>query len=179
MVKLLRGGHAFSRWLWHKHCDHSPAPNYVSDPLAKRDCRMNLNTQTLDNHWQEIIGKLHERWGALNEEDLRNSRGNVDQLVGTIQRRTGETKDTVQHFLEEIAQTYSGRTQQAADAIRQFAGRAAESMQGASEQASEAMRTSMKQSRDMVRQHPMESILACFGAGVVTGVVVGLLFRPR
>jgi ElaB/YqjD/DUF883 family membrane-anchored ribosome-binding protein len=120
---------------------------------------------------------LHERWGALNEDDLKNSRGNVDQLVGTIQRRTGETKDTVQHVLEEIVEAYAGTTQQAAEAVRKFAGRAAESMQDATEQASEAMRSSMRQSREMVREHPMEAILTCFGAGVVTGVVVGLLFR--
>jgi len=140
---------------------------------------MNLNTQTLDNHWQEIMDKLHDRWGSLNEEDLRTSRGDMDKLVGTIQRRTGETRDAVQKFLDEIAETYSGKAQQAADAIRNFAGRAAESVQDASDQATESLRTGVKQTRRVVRQHPMESILTCFGAGVVTGVVIGLLFRPR
>jgi uncharacterized protein YjbJ (UPF0337 family) len=140
---------------------------------------MNLNTQTLDSHWQEIMGKLHDKWGSLKEEELRDARGNVDQLVGTIQRRTGETRDSIQRFLDEIAQSYSGTAQQAADAIRNFAGRAAESMQGATEQATETMRTGMKQTRQMVRQHPMESLLTCFATGVVTGIVVGILLRPR
>jgi len=140
---------------------------------------MNLNTQTLDNHWQEIMGKLHERWGALQEDDLQRARGNIDELVGTIQRRTGETKDAIQRYLDEIAQNYSGTATQAADAIRNFAGRAAESMQGARDQASESMRSGVRQTRQMVSQHPMESILTCFGAGVVTGLVVGLLLRPR
>lgn len=151
---------------------------------------MNLNTQTLDNHWQEIMGKLHDRWGTLKEEDLRGARGDVDKLVGTIQRRTGETRDAIQRFLDEIADGYSGTAQQAADAIRNFAGRAAESVQGmagraaesvqgAKDQASESLRTGVKQTRQMVRQHPMESLLTCFGAGVVTGVVIGMLFRPR
>jgi uncharacterized protein YjbJ (UPF0337 family) len=140
---------------------------------------MNLNTQTLDHHWQEIMGKLNEKWGSLREEELRHVKGDVDQLVGTIQRRTGETKDAIQKFLDEIAENYSGTAQQAMDAVRTFAGRAAESVQGAREQASESVRTSMRQTRQMVQQRPMESILTCFGVGVVTGVVVGMLLRSR
>jgi ElaB/YqjD/DUF883 family membrane-anchored ribosome-binding protein len=140
---------------------------------------MNLNTQTLDSHWQEIAGKLHEKWGVLREDELRSVRGDMDQLISTIQRRTGETKDAIQAFLEEIAEDYSGKAAQAKEMFRQYSTRAAESMQAARDQATESMRSGVHQTRQMVRQHPMESILTCFGVGVVTGVVVGMLLRPR
>lgn len=140
---------------------------------------MNLNTQTLDSHWQEIVAKLSEKWGVLREDELRSVRGDMDQLVSTIQRRTGETKDAIHSFLEELADNYSGTAAQAKDAFRQYSARAAEQMQAARDQAGESMRSASRQTRQMVRQHPMESILTCFGVGVVTGVVVGMLLRPR
>ena len=44
-----------------------------------------MNQQTLEGNWNEIKGKLHERWGQLTNDDLQKARGNVDQLVGMIQ----------------------------------------------------------------------------------------------
>jgi len=136
-----------------------------------------MNTQTLDSHWQEISGKLRERWSSLNENELQQAKGDVQRLIRTIQQKTGETREAVQAFLDETAGSFSGTAQQAAEAIRDYAGRAAESVQQATEQASQSVRAGVRQTRQMVRRHPMESLLTCFGAGVVTGLVVGILVR--
>jgi len=54
---------------------------------------MTVNQQTLEGNWNEIKGKLHERWGQLTQDDLQRARGDVDQLVGLIQRKTGEARN--------------------------------------------------------------------------------------
>lgn len=140
---------------------------------------MKLNTQTLESHWEEIMGKLREKWGTLNEHELNQAHGDVQQLVKLIQQKTGATRDAVQGFLEEIASNYGGSVQKAAETIRSYVGRASESVHQASEQASETVRSGVRQSQEMVRTHPLESLLTCFGVGILTGVVVGLTLRSR
>ncbi|MGE0761432.1 MAG: CsbD family protein [Pirellulaceae bacterium] len=139
---------------------------------------MALNTQTLQGHWQEIKGKVHEKWGAVTDDDLQQARGNVDQLVGAIQRRTGETREQIRKYLDGLVEEGASTVQQAAGAIRGYAESAAESFQGAASQAQERMQGGMRESRQMIRQHPFESVMTCFGVGVLTGVMLGILMRP-
>jgi uncharacterized protein YjbJ (UPF0337 family) len=138
---------------------------------------MALNTQTLQGHWQEIKGKLHEKWGVLTEDDLQQARGNIEQLVGTIQRRTGETRESIRKFLDGLAEDGGSVMQNAAGAVRGYAETAAESVQDAAQQASDKMYEGVRESRYVIRRHPFESVAACFGIGVVTGVVLGILMR--
>ena len=62
-----------------------------------------VNQQTLTGKWNEVRGKLKEKWGQLTDDDLRSFNGNVDQLVGRIQQRTGEARETVEEFLDQLA----------------------------------------------------------------------------
>ena len=138
---------------------------------------MALNAQRLEGHWQEIKGKLRNRWGQLTDDELQQARGDVEQLIGTIQRRTGEARDSIRSFIEELGETPTMK--QAADTIRGYAETAAESMQGVAQQASEGLRTGMREGRHMIQQHPLESVLTCFGIGLATGVALGILLRGR
>ena len=61
----------------------------------KQKYRTMINQQTLLGNWNEIKGKLRSNWGSLTDDDLTIIDGNVDQLVGAIQRKTGE--DTREH----------------------------------------------------------------------------------
>ena len=67
--------------------------------------------------------------------------------------------------------------QQAAETVRTYAEGAAESFQGAAQQASERVSEGMREGRYMIRRHPFESVATCFGIGVVTGVILGILMR--
>jgi uncharacterized protein YjbJ (UPF0337 family) len=140
---------------------------------------MALNAQILEGHWNEIKGKLHERWGALTDDELQRAKGNVDQLVGAIQRKTGESREAIRKYLDEVADGGATKISQAAEAVRGFAANATESVQDAAQQASESVRSGMREGRQVIRQHPFESVMACFGAGLVTGVVLGILCRSR
>jgi len=49
-----------------------------------------INEQVLQGNWNEIKGKIRSKWGQLTNDDLQSFDGNVDRLVGLIQRKTGE-----------------------------------------------------------------------------------------
>ncbi|UKM64042.2 CsbD family protein [Flavobacteriaceae bacterium GSB9] len=53
-------------------------------------------------NWNIAKGKLKQKWGELTDDDLDYQEGQEDELLGKIQKRTGETKERVNEFLNEL-----------------------------------------------------------------------------
>jgi len=140
---------------------------------------MKLNQQTLEGNWNEIKGKLHERWGAVTQDELQRARGNVDQLVGLIQKKTGEARASVEQYLSELTAGGGASVSKVAEAVRGYASTAAESMEDYGSRAADVVRGGYAQTERMVQQRPMESLAVGFGAGLITGVIIGLVMRSR
>lgn len=138
-----------------------------------------ISQQTLQGNWNEIKGKLRSKWRSLTDDDLQVFNGNVDQLVGTIQRKTGESRESIEQFFEQFSSDSASAISRAGETVRAYAQQAADSVQDTSRKAAESVREGYTEVEDMVRQRPIESLAVCFGAGVITGVVVGLLLRWR
>jgi len=136
-----------------------------------------INQQTLQGNWNEIKGKLRSKWGSLTDDDVLVFNGNVDQLVGTIQRKTGEARESIEQFFEQFSANGASALGRAGEAVRSYAQQAAETVQESSKQAADSVREGYAEVENMVRQRPAESLAVCFGVGVVTGVVVCLLLR--
>jgi len=149
-----------------------------------------VNQQTLQGNWNEWKGKLRQKWGQLTSDDLQSFSGSVDQLVGLIQRKTGEARGSIEQYLEELSSNGSSAVSQAAETVRNYANQAGESVRNYSNQAAEQFqdagrraadmaRRGADEAQDMIRQRPAESAAVCFGAGMVFGIVLGLIMRSR
>jgi uncharacterized protein YjbJ (UPF0337 family) len=149
-----------------------------------------VNEQTLQGNWNEIKGKLRSKWGQLTNDDLQQAHGNVDQLIGLIQRKTGEARHSVEKFLEDATSGGSAGFNQAAEAAREYGHQAMEAVQQRSQQAAETFKRSYGQATEslqhgyeeaesMIRERPAESAAVCFGIGMVVGVILGLALRGR
>jgi uncharacterized protein YjbJ (UPF0337 family) len=137
------------------------------------------NQQTLQGNWNEIKGKVRGKWGWLTDDDLTVFNGNVDQLVGTIQRKTGEARESIEQFFEQFSSNGASAISRASETVRAGAQQAVDSVQKASEQAAASAREGYAEVEGMVRQRPAESLAICFAAGVIVGVVVTVLSRWR
>lgn len=151
---------------------------------------MKLNEQVLEGNWNEIKGKLHERWGQVTHDELHKARGNVDQLVGLIQRKTGEARERVEQYLGELTESSAGVVSRAAETVRGYATSAMDSARGyasgaagsaedVAARAADALRGGYAETERMIQQRPMESLAVGFGAGLLTGVIIGLVMRSR
>jgi len=60
-----------------------------------------MNTLEMKGNWNVIKGKLKQRWARLTDDDLRYVDGKEDELIGRIQKRTGETREAVEKVLDE------------------------------------------------------------------------------
>lgn len=140
---------------------------------------MSVNQQVLQGNWNEIKGKLRERWGRLSNDQLESAHGNLDQLVGTIQKQTGEARESVEGYLEELTNHGASAISKAAESIREYTESAQESVQQAGKQAAEAIHSGYERTEQAIKKRPVESLAACFCTGLITGVVVGLILRSR
>ncbi len=140
---------------------------------------MAVNQQTLEGNWNEIKGKLHEKWGEVTKDELQKARGNIDQLVGLIQRKTGEAREIIESYLDDLTGDTAGAASRVAEAVRGYASNAMGSAEDVAGRAADYMRDGYDQTGRLVRRRPVESLAVGFGAGMLVGVIVGILLKSR
>jgi len=138
-----------------------------------------INQQVLEGNWNEIKGKLRKRWGQLAEDDFSQFHGEVDKLVGTIQRKTGEGRETIENYLNELSGSAAAGVGQATQNVRQYTRRAAEGVQNTARQAAGQVRAGYIETERFVRDRPAESLAVCFGAGLLTGVLLSMMISAK
>jgi uncharacterized protein YjbJ (UPF0337 family) len=52
--------------------------------------------------WNEVKGKLKQKYGQLTDDDLAFAEGKEDELYGRLQQRLGKSKEDVRRELEEL-----------------------------------------------------------------------------
>ena len=52
--------------------------------------------------WNEVKGKLKQKYGQLTDDDLAFAEGKEDELLGRLQKRLGRTKDELRAEIEDI-----------------------------------------------------------------------------
>ena len=60
-----------------------------------------MNKLQIKGNWNIAKGKLKQRWADLTDDDLEFLEGKEEELVGRIQKRTGETREAVESALAE------------------------------------------------------------------------------
>lgn len=61
-----------------------------------------MNQQTIIGKWNEIKGKLKQKYSALTDDDLRYVEGKEDELYGRLQQRIGKTKDDIKREIDSL-----------------------------------------------------------------------------
>jgi len=151
---------------------------FVSLHTTTEDDTM-VNAQALQGQWNQIRGELKKKWGQLTDDDLRFSNGNIDQLVGKIQQRTGEAREAIEQYLTEATSQGASAISQAAGQVGQYARQAGDQVREGYNRISDQFGRGYEYSQDMVRENPGRSIATAFGVGILLGVVVGMALRSR
>ena len=61
-----------------------------------------MTKMNLKGNWNEIKGKLKQKYGQLTDDDLTFAEGKEDELLGRLQKRLGKSKDDVRKEIEEF-----------------------------------------------------------------------------
>ena len=138
-----------------------------------------INQQILEGNWNEIKGKLRQKWGQLTDDDLPQICGEAEQIIGIIQSKTGEAREAIERYLQEVSGSAAVAVGTAAETVRDYAQHASDTVQDTAKQAADQVRAGYHEAERFVRDRPGESLLVCFGAGLITGVVIALSLRSR
>lgn len=56
----------------------------------------------LKGTWNETKGKLKQKYADLTDDDLLFAEGKEDELLGRLQKKTGQTKEELRKTIEEL-----------------------------------------------------------------------------
>lgn len=140
---------------------------------------MAINAQELQGQWNNLRGQVKQKWGQLTDDDLQISGGNIDQLVGKIQQKTGEGREAIERFLGELTSRGSSAVAHATEAVGNYAHQAGDRLRDQYGHVAEQARERFDHAQDHVRHNPAQSVAAAFGVGLVAGLIVGLALRSR
>jgi ElaB/YqjD/DUF883 family membrane-anchored ribosome-binding protein len=81
--------------------------------------------------------------------------------------------------LQEMSDSAATAIGTAAGTVCDYAQHVSEGVQHAAKQAADQMRAGYDEAGRLVRSRPGESLLVCFGVGLIAGVVIALSLRSR
>jgi uncharacterized protein YjbJ (UPF0337 family) len=59
-----------------------------------------MNKLQFKGSWNEIKGKLKQKYAQLTDDDLKYTEGMDDELVGRLQKKLGKSAEEVRQILE-------------------------------------------------------------------------------
>jgi len=136
-----------------------------------------VTKQMVQGTWNEVVGRLRAKWGQLNQDDLEQFKGNTEALAGYIQRQTGEAREAIMRYLDDLLADGSEKVSQTAETVRDYASRAASSAKQGFDAAAEVARHRYADAEHFVQDRPATSVGAAFAAGALVGFVIAMLVR--
>jgi uncharacterized protein YjbJ (UPF0337 family) len=61
-----------------------------------------MEKQQIKGTWNEMKGKLKQKYGELTDDDLTYSEGKEDELYGRLQQKLGKTKEEVKREIDNL-----------------------------------------------------------------------------
>jgi len=61
-----------------------------------------MTTLQLKGNWNEIKGKLKQKYGQLTDDDLTFVEGKEEEMLGRLQQRLGRNKEELRREIEEF-----------------------------------------------------------------------------
>jgi uncharacterized protein YjbJ (UPF0337 family) len=61
-----------------------------------------MTTLKFKGQWNEIKGKLKQKYGQLTDDDLIFAEGKDDEMLGRLQKKLGRTKEDIRKEIESL-----------------------------------------------------------------------------
>lgn len=61
-----------------------------------------MNTTEAKGNWNEIVGKLKQKFAILTDDDLMLAEGKEDELYGRLQKKLGKSKEELHKIISNL-----------------------------------------------------------------------------
>jgi len=69
----------------------------------RKEIQSTMNKLEIKGDWNITKGKLKQKWAKLTDDDLQFAEGKQEELLGRMQKRTGETREAVEKAIKEAS----------------------------------------------------------------------------
>ncbi|WP_456314288.1 CsbD family protein [Pseudomonas shirazensis] len=61
-----------------------------------------MNTTEIKGNWNELKGKLKQKYADLTDDDLLYDEGKEDEMYGKLQQKLGKTKEELHQLFSDL-----------------------------------------------------------------------------
>ena len=61
-----------------------------------------MSTLSFKGNWNEVAGKIKQKYADLTDDDLLFVKGKEEELLGRLQKKLGKTEDEIRHLIEKM-----------------------------------------------------------------------------
>ena len=61
-----------------------------------------MNSLKLKGNWNEVTGKLKQKYANLTDDDLLFKEGKEEELLGRLQAKVGKTKEQLRKIISKL-----------------------------------------------------------------------------
>ncbi|MFO7844491.1 MAG: CsbD family protein [Bacteroidales bacterium] len=61
-----------------------------------------MNKTEVKGNWNELKGKLKQKFASLTEDDLMHEEGKEEEMYGKLQAKLGKTKEELHKIIKEL-----------------------------------------------------------------------------
>jgi uncharacterized protein YjbJ (UPF0337 family) len=91
----------------------------AQDSLQQNNLEGRMNWDQIEGKWNQMKGRLREKWGNLTEDDLEMIAGKRDQLIGRLQVRYGIAKEEASKQVDEFVSSLKPKVKELKRAAHQ------------------------------------------------------------
>lgn len=66
-----------------------------------------MNTDAMEDklkgNWKQLKGKIKEEYSEITDDDLKYIEAQKDQMMGALQKKTGESKEKLAKFIDKYS----------------------------------------------------------------------------
>ncbi len=138
-----------------------------------------ITKDQLLGNWNNIVGSIKEKFGDFSADELARVEGNFEQLVGLVQRKSGQSRDQISSFLTECCETVGSTYGRVSNRASQYIDSAGETMHDQYSRVASEAKKGLDYTAKSVGRRPLESLAIALGSGVIAGVLLGLSMSNR
>lgn len=69
-----------------------------------------LSEEQIRGKWNEIKGGVRNLWGEITDDELEQTKGNIQAVSGIVEQKYGETKESIKHKMDRLMDSFDNDT---------------------------------------------------------------------
>lgn len=130
--------------------------------------------QKLKGDWNQVAGKVKEKYGQFTDDELMRVKGDSQQLIGIIQKKTGQAVEQIDAYVHDLYDSAGMQFTHLSEATSDAISSTGQALQQGYEQVVDRAQAGYEQTAKVIAKRPTESVIAALAVGFVGGVLLGI-----